>query len=74
MNRFLEDINEVIGASDSYLMDRNGLTLAASNWQSDRPFVGQNFSFRPYFSEAMKGGKGRYFAVGTTSEKRDRSA
>ncbi len=70
VNRFLEDINDIIGASDSYLMDANGLTLAASNWQSDRPFVGKNFSFRPYFSEAMKGRQGRYFALGTTSEKR----
>lgn len=70
VNRFLEDINDVIGASDSYLMDKNGLTIAASNWQSERPFVGRNFAFRPYFSAAMKGSQGRYFALGSTSEKR----
>lgn len=70
VNRYLEQLTRITGASDIYLMDRSGLTLAASNWQSERPFVGHNFSFRPYFQDAMKGGLGRYFALGTTSKKR----
>lgn len=69
-NYFLQEINTIIGASDSYLMNEQGLTLAASNWQSERPFVGNNFSFRPYFTQAMEGKLGRYFALGTTSRKR----
>ncbi len=69
-NRFLEDINAITGASDTYLMDANGLTLAASNWNGERPFVGRNFSFRPYFQQAMQGGLGRYFALGSTSGQR----
>ena len=70
LNRYLETINRITGTSDTYLMDREGLTIAASNWQSERPFVGRNFSYRPYFKEAMKGNLGRYFALGTTSNKR----
>ncbi|MEW8027058.1 MAG: ATP-binding protein [Candidatus Thiodiazotropha sp.] len=70
VNLFLQEINEITDASDTYLMDRNGLTLAASNWDDENPFVGQNFSFRPYYSEAMQGKVGRYFALGTTSKKR----
>ncbi len=70
VNRFLEEINNIIGASDTYLMNAKGTTLAASNWQGKHPFVGENFSFRPYFSEAMKGKLGRYFALGTTSGER----
>jgi two-component system C4-dicarboxylate transport sensor histidine kinase DctB len=46
------------------------MTFAASNWASDTPFVGHNFSFRPYFQQAMQGRLGRYFALGTTSGKR----
>lgn len=69
-NHFLQEINSIIGATDSYLMNAQGLTLAASNWQSERPFVGENFSFRPYFNMAMQGQTGRYFALGTTSRKR----
>lgn len=70
VNRFLQDINSITGASDTYLMNQSGLTLAASNWQSERPFVGKNFSFRPYFTQAINGLAGRYFALGTTSGER----
>lgn len=70
LNRYLKDINDIAAASDTYVMDANGLTLAASNWDSERPFVGRNFSYRPYFQEAMKGNLGRYFALGSTSNKR----
>lgn len=69
-NRYLETINQISKSADTYLMDEEGLTIAASNWQSERPFVGRNFSYRPYFQQAMKGDLGRYFALGTTSLKR----
>ena len=69
-NRYLETINEISNAADTYLMDKEGLTIAASNWQEEHPFVGRNFSYRPYFQQAMKGHLGRYFALGTTSIKR----
>jgi len=70
LNLYLETLNNLIGTSDTYLMDADGLTIAASNWASERPFVGRNFSYRPYFQEAMKGHLGRYFALGVTSNKR----
>jgi len=70
LNKYLETANAISGASDTYLMDLNGLTIAASNWHSERPFIGRNFSYRPYFQEAIKGKLGRYFALGTTSNKR----
>lgn len=69
-NLHLETVNEVIGASDTYLMNNRGDTVAASNWSSERSFVGRNFSFRPYFQSAMLGERGQYFALGTTSGKR----
>ncbi|MEO8644139.1 ATP-binding protein, partial [Pseudomonas sp.] len=58
------------GAEVMYLMDTTGKTLAASNWDKHDSFVGRNFSFRPYFSEAMAGRLGRFFGLGTTSAKR----
>ncbi len=70
LNRYLEKINEIFKASDIYLMNMKGLTIAASNWQAERPFIGRNFSYRPYFQQAIKGQLGRYFALGTTSIKR----
>ncbi len=67
LNKYLEKINSISDASDTYLMDKEGLTIAASNWKEEHPFVGRNFSYRPYFKEAMTGHLGRYFALGTTS-------
>lgn len=69
-NLYLQKVNDTVGASDTYLMDTKGTTLAASNWQKEHTFVGRNFSFRPYFRDAIKGHPGRYFALGTTSNKR----
>lgn len=69
-NLYLEKVNNTIGASDTYLMDIEGNTLAASNWSQAQTFVGRNFSFRPYFRDALEGRAGRYFALGTTSKKR----
>jgi len=70
LNHYLETVNNISDAADTYLMDREGLTIAASNWQAERPFVGRNFSYRPYFQQAMQGRLGRYFALGTTSSRR----
>lgn len=61
---------EFTGALDIYVMDERGVTLAASNWNTEYSFVGRNFAFRPYFQEAMAGHIGRYFALGTTSLQR----
>lgn len=70
VNLELERINAISGALDTYLMDATGLTIAASNWASDKPFIGNNFSYRPYFRTALQGSLGRYFALGTTSGER----
>jgi two-component system, NtrC family, C4-dicarboxylate transport sensor histidine kinase DctB len=70
LNKYLETINRVSDALDTYLMNKDGLTIAASNWKEKHPFIGRNFSFRPYFQDAMRGKLGRYYAIGTTSSKR----
>lgn len=59
-----------LGASDVYLLDAGGLTIATSNYLKERSFMGRRFAFRPYFTQAIAGGLGRYFALGTTSLER----
>ncbi len=44
--------------------------MASSNRHDPDSFVGQNFSFRPYFQKAIKGWPTAYLALGTTSQKR----
>ena len=69
-NRYLEQVNQVINSADSYLLDAQGTTLAASNWNLPRSFIGRNFSWRPYFSQAIQGNNSEYFALGSTSGQR----
>jgi two-component system, NtrC family, C4-dicarboxylate transport sensor histidine kinase DctB len=69
-NAYLEEINDLLESSDVYVMMPNGETIVASNYRGPASFVGGNFSFRPYFQEAMAGERGRFFALGTTSLKR----
>lgn len=70
VNEHLRLTAEFVNASDIYLMDTTGLTIAASNYRRDNPFIGRSFEFRPYFTQALGGGLGRYFALGTTSLER----
>ncbi len=70
VNDELKRIAAEVGASDLYVMDASGMTVAASNYDMETSFVGRNFSFRPYFTGAIVGTPTRYFALGTTSLKR----
>ncbi|WP_376998842.1 sensor histidine kinase [Azospirillum himalayense] len=67
LNRKLEAIAATLKASALYVMNGTGTTIAASNWNAAPSFVGQNFSYRPYFQSAMERGEGHHFALGTTS-------
>lgn len=66
-NRYLVTVQRRAGVAAIYLLDTRGLTLAASNWNNAGSFVGQRYTFRPYFREALAGGEGRFYAVGATT-------
>jgi two-component system C4-dicarboxylate transport sensor histidine kinase DctB len=66
-NRYLEDLNARAHATVTYLIRSNGISVAASNWNAADSFVGVDYNFRPYFIDAMKGGVGRFFGIGTIS-------
>ena len=67
LDRKLETIATQLGHSIVYVLDRNGRTIAASNWRLPTSFVGQNYSFRPYFDRAMMSGSDEFFGLGTVS-------
>ena len=67
---YLKDINKLLASSDIYVMKPGGETIAASNYDGPVSFVGENFSYRPYYQDAIQGRQGRFFALGTTSLKR----
>ncbi|MGY9045735.1 MAG: sensor histidine kinase [Rhodobacterales bacterium] len=66
-NHYLETVAGVSGADQLYLLDRGGITIAASNWNTDSSFLGFDYSFRPYFLDAITEGTGRFYAIGVTT-------
>lgn len=69
-NSVLDRYQMRFSASPAYLLDRTGTVIASSNRDASDSFVGNNYAFRPYFQQAMKGLEGRYFALGQISKKR----
>jgi C4-dicarboxylate-specific signal transduction histidine kinase len=63
-NGFLSRLNETAGADELFVMDNDGGVAAASNWWTLESLVGRNFSFRPYFAQAMKNGDAKFYAFG----------
>lgn len=68
LNALLADLVRSADLSDLYVMNRAGITIAASNAGGDTSFVGKDFSFRKYFSTAVQGQTGHEFALGATSQ------
>ncbi|MFY0680715.1 MAG: sensor histidine kinase [Thalassovita sp.] len=67
LNTRLEGFADQAGLDAIYLMTPDGLTIAASNHRLGSSFVGQNYSFRPYFQEALAGHQARFYAIGATT-------
>lgn len=69
LDRRLEALAARSDAAAIYVMDASGQTLVSSNWNLPTSFVGSDYAFRRYFSDAMKGGSATQFALGTVSRK-----
>ena len=69
LNAKLEALNAGARASVIYILDADGLTLAASNWRSPDSFVGNSYGFRPYYRDAMASGSAEHYALGTVSRR-----
>lgn len=67
LDRELEQLAARTDAAVLYVIDADGVTLAASNWRAPTSFVGENYRFRPYFQGAMRNGEAELFALGTVS-------
>jgi len=65
VNAYLKRLSRDAGAGVVYLLIPSGLTIAASNWDTPQTYLGQDFSYRPYFTEALGGRTGRFYAIGT---------
>ncbi|MBB3612530.1 ATP-binding protein [Rhizobium sp. BK602] len=67
INRFLARLADASGAVALYVTDTTGLAIASSNYDTPDSFVGHDYSYRPYFRDAMANGNGGYYAIGATT-------
>lgn len=67
LNLFLEQLTGTVKAEAVFIVDHTGLTIASSNWRSGQTFVGTNFSFRPYFQDALKHDRGSFYGIGAVT-------
>jgi histidine kinase len=68
LNRKLEQATDATHPSTLTLIDRHGVAIAANNWRDPSSNVGINYSFRPYFQQAMRDGSGAFYAVGVSTK------
>ncbi len=67
---YFDSIKTVIGSSVLYLMNPSGLVIGSSTYKGSKTLLGNNYKFRPYFKEAIKGRNSFYTAVGVTTGER----
>jgi PAS domain S-box-containing protein len=68
--RILSTAREVLSASIVYVLNREGTVVACSPFAGGKTLTGNNYRFRPYFSEAIQGRSMQYAAVGVTTGRR----
>ncbi|WP_037094140.1 sensor histidine kinase [Rhizobium leguminosarum] len=69
LSRKLEVLAAGTKAAVIYVIDKNGMAVAASNWREPTSFVGNDYRFREYFQGAVSQGQAEHFALGTVSKK-----
>ncbi|KAF1014740.1 MAG: C4-dicarboxylate transport sensor protein DctB [Stenotrophomonas maltophilia] len=67
LNLKLQRANQVTRTSTLTLVGRDGVAVAASNWNEPSSNVGEDYSYRPYYRQAMDSGRGRFYGIGMTT-------
>lgn len=67
VNRKFERLAREVRAAAIYVLNADGVAVAASNWREPTSFVGADYRFRPYYSGALRDGQATFFALGTVS-------
>ncbi|MBT8410341.1 MAG: sensor histidine kinase, partial [Octadecabacter sp.] len=70
VNEDLRQTAAVVRASDVFLMDISGRTLAAASYRDNNSFIGRNFSYQTYFTQALNGDLSSFQVFGTTTGER----
>jgi len=67
LNLKLQRANQVTRTSTLTLVGRNGVAVAASNFDQPSTNVGEDYAYRPYYQQALAHGRGRFYGIGMTT-------
>lgn len=67
LNQYLKTVSDKANSAALYILDINATTVAASNYNTPESFVGKNYRFRRYFTDAVSHGQATFFAIGVTT-------
>jgi two-component system C4-dicarboxylate transport sensor histidine kinase DctB len=69
LDQKLDDIVAETSAAVIYVIGRDGIAIASSNWKEPTSFIGNDYTFREYFSKALAFGSAEHFALGSVSKR-----
>ena len=69
LNAKLDLLAARTNAAVIYLLDKDGVAIAASNWQLPTSFVGHDYRFRLYYRNAIAQGHAEEFALGAVTHR-----
>lgn len=67
LNKHVEYFNTQLKTAAIFILNAQGKTIASSNWKEPGSYVGQDYSYRPYYKQAMMGLNGRFYGIGSTT-------
>lgn len=67
LNKHVEYFNTQLKTAAIFILNAQGKTIASSNWKQPGSYVGQDYSYRPYYKQAMMGLNGRFYGIGSTT-------
>ena len=70
VNEDLRQTAATVKASDVYLMDISGRTIAAASYRDPGSYLDRNFSYQSYFTQALNGDLSSFSVFGTTTGER----
>ncbi|MBF0567997.1 MAG: diguanylate cyclase [Nitrospirae bacterium] len=67
VNAYLSQFNASVSASASYILNKEGVAIASSDWDSQDSYMHKNYAVRPYYKRAIHGLPAGYVGTEGTS-------
>ncbi len=67
LNGYLLKVRIASRTNEIFIVDAEGTAVLSSNSETPQSYVGNSYSFRPYFQQAARGQQGRFYGVGSTT-------